>query len=249
MRITCHIRTRYLYWLAIMACSFFAVVVMTGTIEASQAKPRPTVLQSAGLGDISPDTLTYTPTATRTPTGGSCPSPVFSTTNYPTDPGPYAVAVADLNNDSKSDLITPNDLGGSVSVLLGNGMGTFSLTINYPAELNPRGVAIGDLDHDGNLDVVTANYQGNNISVLLGTGSGSLGFPTTFPAGNSPRALALGDFNHDTNLDVVVADGADDAVSVLLGVGTGSFGGPNTIPSRPQSILSRFRGFQPRWEP
>ena len=79
------------------------------------------------------------------------------------------MALGDINGDSKLDIVTANSGDSSVSVLLGNGNGTFSAKTDSATSTSPRAVAIGDLSGDGKADLVTANYSGNNISVLLET--------------------------------------------------------------------------------
>ena|SRR5580658_10162280 len=57
--------------------------------------------------------------------------------------GPSAVATADLNADSKLDLVISNEFSNSVSVLLGNGDGTFQPAVSYPVGADPIAVSIG----------------------------------------------------------------------------------------------------------
>jgi hypothetical protein len=144
---------------------------------------------------------------------------------------PSSVAVADLNHDGRLDLITANGADpsqvGSVSVLLGNGDGTFQPTVNYQAGLQPISVVVADLDGDGEADIVVADsYEflgGNRISVMLGRGDGTLRKPVSYPSGTKPVALAVGDFNHDGNPDVVAVNYLGASLSVFLGNGDGTF--------------------------
>src|SRR5690242_20188341 len=91
---------------------------------------------------------------------------------YPTGNHPFAVAVGDFNGDGIPDLAVANQSANSMSILLGNGDGTFQAPIDYPAGLTPAAIAVGDFNGDGNLDVVVAN-QGNDpsnssVSIFLG---------------------------------------------------------------------------------
>jgi hypothetical protein len=90
------------------------------------------------------------------------------------DPSSMA-AVSDLNGDGKLDLVLGNfDFPNtSVSVLLGNGDGSFQSARNYPIAGVPWGVAVGDFNGDGTPDIVTANENVSTASVLIGNGDGS----------------------------------------------------------------------------
>jgi hypothetical protein len=61
----------------------------------------------------------------------------------------------------------------SVSIVLGNGYGTFQNQTIYPTGLSPQSVTVGDFNNDTKLDLATANGGDNNISVLLGNGNGT----------------------------------------------------------------------------
>ena len=77
--------------------------------------------------------------------------------DYATGPGPYSVAIGDLNGDGKPDLATANDGDNTVSVLVNKGDGSFQARVDYATGVEPSSVAIGDLNGDGKPDLVTAN--------------------------------------------------------------------------------------------
>ena len=141
-----------------------------------------------------------------------------------------SVAIGDLNGDAKPDLTVANYGGNTVSVLLGNGDGTFQSAVNYSAGDGPSSVVIGDLNGDGKLDLAVVNlgykmHDFGNVSVLLGNGDGSFQSAVNYGAGDHPSSVAIGDLNGDSDLDLAVANGGygSDTVSVLLGNGDGSF--------------------------
>jgi hypothetical protein len=137
------------------------------------------------------------------------------------------VAVGDVNGDGIPDLAAANATANNVSVLLGNGDGSFQGAVNYPVGPYPFSVAIADVNNDGFPDLITANANGNTVSVLLGNGDGSFRPAVHYGVGVYPLSVAVGDFNNDGNVDLAVADsaltGGTSAVSVLLGNGDGTF--------------------------
>lgn len=134
-----------------------------------------------------------------------------------------SVAVRLLNDDLFHDLVVSCELGlrTQVSVLLGNGDGTFQDQQPVNVGRIPQGVALGDLNGDGELDLVTADNRDDNISVLLGNGDGTFQSRQTFPVSDSPIDVIVADLNRDGSMDVAVTNAFSDDVSVLLGNGLG----------------------------
>jgi hypothetical protein len=155
----------------------------------------------------------------------------------------FSVAVADVNGDGKQDLLITNTCpnegcttDGVVSVLLGNGDGTFQPPVNYDSGgIGPRSLTAVDLRGDGKIDVLVANsgdidgnfYSSGSLDVLLGKGDGTFQSPVTYSVGPNPWSLAVADVNGDGKLDALVADacwcGHDADLAVLLGNGDGTF--------------------------
>ena len=142
------------------------------------------------------------------------------------------IAIGDLNGDGKLDLVfTRGSAFGkpeAVSVLLGNGDGTFGPAAEYRAGFEPGSLVIGDLNGDGKPDLAVDSPEpsGGGLSVLLGNGDGSFGPAKSYGVGG---AVAIGDLNGDGKLDLAVTDSSSNAVSVLLGGGDGSFGPPQNF--------------------
>jgi Legume lectin domain/FG-GAP-like repeat/Bacterial Ig-like domain (group 3) len=168
----------------------------------------------------------------------------------PTSPStgidPFAIAVGDFNGDGIPDLAVTNIVNGTgdgtVTVLLGNGDGTFSPTANTLATgSQPLSIAVGDFNQDGNADLAVANVNDNAVTVLLGNGHGKFTPTATSPAtGSEPRSIAVGDFNGDGIPDLAVGNYSENAVdgdyatvTILLGDGHGNFTGTPTSPEVP----------------
>jgi len=140
--------------------------------------------------------------------------------NIPTGAAPNSVRAADFNNDGKLDLIVGRD-STAMSLMLGNGDGTFQTATSLSAGTQPRFVDVADFDGDGKADIAVANYGSNNISVLLGNGNGTFKTAVNYPAGTNPRGIAAGNLNGKIGL--VVPNVANNNVSVFVGNGDGTF--------------------------
>jgi VCBS repeat-containing protein len=141
---------------------------------------------------------------------------------------PYSVTTGDFNADGKLDLAVANYSSNKVSILLGNGNGTFQPAVNYSTGIGPASVTTGDFNADGKLDLATANYYSDNVSIFLGNGDGTFQSANNFSTNGStrstgPRSVTTGDFNGDGKLDLATANDTNNTVSILLGNGNGTF--------------------------
>jgi Bacterial Ig-like domain (group 3)/FG-GAP-like repeat/FG-GAP repeat len=136
---------------------------------------------------------------------------------------PTSVTVADFNGDGLPDLVTADIGDDTISVLLGNGDGSFRPALRFQTGRSPESVAAIDLNGDGILDLAVANTQDSTLSILLGNGDGTFQAQTTLASGRAPISIVVGDFNADGIADLAIADTNDSDVSVLLGNGDGTF--------------------------
>ena len=164
---------------------------------------------------------------------------------------PVFVAAADFNGDGKLDIVTANSGDNTITVLLGNGAGSFAAATGNPfaVGMNPQSIAVADFSKDGKLDLAVANANTNSVTVLLGDGTGGFAAATGSPfvVGLTPQSIAVGDLNGDGKPDIVTADRGNNSITVLLGNGTGGFaaaaGSPFATGTSPQSVaLSDVNG-------
>ena len=136
------------------------------------------------------------------------------------------VAVGDFNGDGYLDIVVSNEeqnVTGTISVLLGNGDGTFQPAQTYGLSFVPAGLAVGDFDGDGIFDLAVCGVQTNTVMVMLGNGDGSFQAPQSYAVGQLPYFVAVVGFNGYGHLDLAVSNQNSDTVSILLGNGDGTF--------------------------
>jgi hypothetical protein len=81
----------------------------------------------------------------------------FTPLTFAVGTGPVGQAVGDVNGDRKADLVVVNQGSNTVSIVLGNGNGTFQPKTDYATGTGPTGAAVGDSNGDGKLDIAVAN--------------------------------------------------------------------------------------------
>src|ERR1035438_4809239 len=115
-----------------------------------------------------------------------CPTPSFGPPRWlDALTNSYSVAVGDFNGDGKLDLAVDNPGSpGTVSMLLGNGDGTFQAPVNSAAGPGSHSLVVGDFNGDGKLDL--AMGANGAVTVLLGNGDGTFQAPINSDAGTDP---------------------------------------------------------------
>src|SRR5438552_3424068 len=166
----------------------------------------------------------------------------------------YSVAVGDVNEDGKPDLLVANYYSadgnyysnGTVGVLLGNGDGTFQAAVSYGSGgSGPVSLAVGDVNGDGKPDVVVANQCASSdctngtVGVLFGKGNSTFGRVVSYESGGYQASwVAVADVSGDGRPDLLVANQcassnncANGTIGVLLQNADGSFQTAVSYPS------------------
>lgn len=148
--------------------------------------------------------------------------------DYATGVSPAALVSADFRGDGKADLAVVNEYDGTgdpgtVSILLGNGDGTFQTHVDYPVGNYPVGIVAADFNGDGKIDLAVVNDTDSTVSILFGNGDGTFQSQTLVSVGTEPTSLGSGDFNGDGKVDLITSNVGAGTVTVLLNKGNGSF--------------------------
>lgn len=148
----------------------------------------------------------------------------FDIPTYPVGATASPSEPSDFNRDGHADICVANIGAHTVSILLGNGDGTYGPAQNIAVGTNPRGIAVLDVDGDGDTDVVNTNFAANNMSILFNNGAGVFSAPTFFEGGaNGERALAAADMDDDGLLDLVIGFQTGQFIRVNRSNGDGTF--------------------------
>jgi type II secretory pathway component GspD/PulD (secretin) len=137
------------------------------------------------------------------------------------------------NNNTAIDLAVANQTDNTVTILLGNGDGTFTPGTTLKTGNGPVSIAATTLTTNGsssvnnNVCLFVANHTDDTISIFLGNGDGTFVTPTaatTLATGRGPSSILAADFNGDGKIDLAVTNQTDNTVSIFLGNGDGTFG-------------------------
>lgn len=149
---------------------------------------------------------------------------------------PDGIVAGDFNNDGNIDLAVLNDgnpyppysssSSTTLSVLLGNGNGTFQAAHTrtlWSKRAGGDALAVGTFGSPGHLDLAAANFDLGKVMVLRGSTDGTFTPVGGYTVGAGPESLAVADFNGDGLPDLAVDDLNDGSVAMLMGRGSDAF--------------------------
>jgi len=143
--------------------------------------------------------------------------------DYPVGNNPWSLTSGDFNNDGKIDIAVANKENDNLTILTGNGDGTFINTNSFDVGDQPLVIISSLLNGDDYPDLITSNFSGGNVSVLLGNGDGTFQTAVNYNSGITTRYVITADFNEDGYNDLAVSNRDNCTISILTGNGDGTF--------------------------
>ncbi|RJQ53274.1 MAG: VCBS repeat-containing protein [Actinobacteria bacterium] len=144
-------------------------------------------------------------------------------------------STGDFDGDGDNDIAAASISTGSISILLSDGAGGFSVGTTLAVGSNPRAPAICDFDFDGDLDLAVSNFASDTLSLRPGNGDGTFSAGTTLTVAHYPEAPVVDDLDGDGLQDLLV--GGVSNISVLRGDGNGGFSYETTLASPSSGTL------------
>jgi hypothetical protein len=143
--------------------------------------------------------------------------------------GPGNIALGDVDQDGKPDLVVVSGVG--ITVFLGQGDGRFRIASGSPIQVpdRPSEMVLCDFNGDGRLDLALASHNSYGVTLLFGDGNGRFASAPSsivlMKEGQHPHTHGLhaGDLNGDGPLDLVTVNSDDNDVSIAFGDGKGGF--------------------------
>ena len=136
---------------------------------------------------------------------------------------PWGLKIADLDNDKNPDLVTTNSRSNTVSVIYGNGDGTFEDPDIYEVGIEPGDLIVVDIDKDDQLDIVVANYEAGSLSFLYGQTGRELTRGADTAVASKLWEVDAGDVNGDDFPDLACTSADQNTVFLFLSDGSGDF--------------------------
>lgn len=190
----------------------------------------PEALITAQLdGDALPDLVAASPASDQVWVALSSQA-LSAATPFAAGERPGSLAAGDFNGDLRTDVVVGSRTSPDVSLLLGDGAGSFAPPRRFEAGGEVQSVAVADLNGDLQLDVVAASGA-RSVAVLFGDGDGALAAPVTVDVVVQPVIVLLDDLNTDQSIDLIILGQASppegtSRIAILFGDGAGAFDTP-----------------------
>jgi hypothetical protein len=144
---------------------------------------------------------------------------------------PYHIIVADFNNDTKPDLAVTNWPGNQLIILLGDGLGNYSINSTLVTGTHPNFIAAGDFDNSGSIDLAVTNGGGDrDVTLFFNDGTGTSWTSSALSVGSDADISSVVAANFtpstDSNIDLFIVKDSGyvaDFYEVWQGDGTGAF--------------------------
>ena len=164
--------------------------------------------------------------------------------------GPVWIATGNFHQNISTDpstnvdIVVANQNAKSLSILLGNGDGTFQAPTTVATGNLPSSIAVADFNNDGISDLAVVNQGDNTIGIYLGKGDGTFSTPTLIATGAKPTSIVAAAFDSSSNalIDLAITNSSDNTLEVFLGRGDGTF----FSGTRVRSVGRCERGRDPR---
>lgn len=129
----------------------------------------------------------------------------------------------DFNNDGKPDVAIANYSSNTISILLGNGLGSLT-SFTTVSSTGPSVIASADFNNDGNFDIVSVNATFSLVSVYMGNGTGNFTNPVTYTLNFYPKSIYIANVNADANVDLIITGiTTTNNIKFYYGDGAGNF--------------------------
>lgn len=145
--------------------------------------------------------------------------------------GPVWIATGNLHQkittdpSTNLDIVVANQNAKSLSVLLGNGDGTFQPPLTVVTGNLPSAIAVADFNNDGISDLAVVNQGDNTIGIYIGNGDGTFQTPTLIATGSKPTSIIAGALNSNSNtiIDLAITNAGENTLETFFGKGDGTF--------------------------
>ena len=155
-----------------------------------------------------------------------------------------SIAVKDLNDDGRMDIVIGAGTKDKIDIMLANASEPFGAYVLYSTGIGsgPCAVAVSDLNNDDRLDLAVANSKTSVVLIYLGNGNGYFSYQKSYRTGVNavPTSLVIGDIDGDKQLDILVTNSNLNEIGIFFNYGNGTFSVVRTYPigngSEPSSI-------------